>query len=182
MAEGFLLLPFRAESFCQWLYDWIVYWRYAREATNKSFLKTDIPMASKIELSFQCPQKWEAMTPTKGGRFCSHCQKTVIDFTHIPVQQPDPIIQQGDTAEICGNFYAYQLHKPFGNWRDHVIAFSQRFEWGQSSYKQLTVLLLTMILLLTGCARRFRGKVGYDTHKRNHNHSTRTLDPQQITK
>lgn len=139
-------------------------------------------MASKIELSFQCPQTWEGMTPTKDGRFCSNCQKTVIDFTHIPVQQLDPIFQQDETTEPCGNFYAYQLHKPFGNWRDQVIAFSQKFMWSRSSYKQITVLLMTLILVLTGCSRRLRGVIAKDSYNKNHNHSTRTLDTEQKTK
>lgn len=139
-------------------------------------------MTSKTELSFQCLRQWESMTPTDGGRFCDDCRKTVIDFSKIPVQQLDKLIQNDNTSELCGNFYAYQLKKPFGNWRDKVISFNQKYLLGHSSHRHFTILILTLILVMTGCARRLRGKVAKDSCNKNHKHNTRTLDSQPTTK
>jgi hypothetical protein len=59
----------------------------------------------KIEMTFECSQDWDSMKPTSCGKFCSMCNKEVIDFTFSGrLQEID-----GKREPICGSFYPYQL-------------------------------------------------------------------------
>jgi Gram-negative bacterial TonB protein C-terminal len=62
-----------------------------------------------IQLSFQCPQNWDAMRLCDGGKFCSTCQKTVFDFTDKNQTDFDIIYQQFN-GQICGRFRQSQLN------------------------------------------------------------------------
>jgi hypothetical protein len=37
----------------------------------------------KISIPEPCAQKWDEMQPDNNGRFCSSCEKTVVDFTKM---------------------------------------------------------------------------------------------------
>lgn len=114
---------------------------------------------SNINLSFSCPKKWNAMTPKGEGRFCKACQKTVTDFSGVAISAlPDKIAE----ANECGRFHAYQLHKPFNNWKDKIISGYQNVVL-QTEANRLTrkvvLLLLSMVLVITGCSRHLTGRM-----------------------
>jgi hypothetical protein len=58
-----------------------------------------------------CHQGWHNMQPNDGGRYCSHCSKTVVDFT----QMSDAAIQQYFVQQqgqgVCGRFNNTQLQR-----------------------------------------------------------------------
>ncbi len=61
-----------------------------------------------------CSENWNQMTPDADGRFCSSCQKTVLDFSTMEDKE---ILQwfanhQGST---CGRFRPDQLNRPMVN-------------------------------------------------------------------
>lgn len=132
---------------------------------------------SSIGLSFQCPKKWGAMTPANGGRFCSDCNKIVTDYSNFSLYQLNTLLRTGSPS--CGHFRAYQLDRPFGNWRDKIITAYQaaalKIPINKFS-KQITLVLLTIILVLTGCARRTKGMIAVyaDDHRcpKKHKHKT----------
>lgn len=139
-------------------------------------------------LRFNCPKQWDSMTPTEGGRFCSDCKKSVTDFTKIPLPQHKDFIPNG-TQDICGSFMAYDLHKPFGNWKDKIITLYQHHRLSTKASRHLTLFMLTIILAITGCVRRYTGEIvrpNGDTCMKNHQHhshqNTRTLSPQPGSK
>lgn len=61
-----------------------------------------------IEIPKPCQEDWEQMMPDAQGRFCGHCQKSVIDFT----QWSDERLYQyfaGNTNPVCGRFQMTQV-------------------------------------------------------------------------
>lgn len=42
---------------------------------------TNTGRMERMQLTFDCPARWEDMTPCEGGRFCHGCSKPVLDFT-----------------------------------------------------------------------------------------------------
>ena len=48
------------------------------------------------------------MTPEGNGRFCSHCSKSVIDFTHRSDAQLHQFLSKGQNS-ICGRFTVEQV-------------------------------------------------------------------------
>jgi hypothetical protein len=70
-------------------------------------------MTKELQLGIPtpCTENWSRMSPGANGRFCSSCQKTVLDFTAMEDKE---IIQwftnhQGST---CGRFRPDQLNRP----------------------------------------------------------------------
>ena len=117
---------------------------------------------SPIHLTFNCPQKWEAMTAANGGRFCAECKKTVTDFSKVPLNKLDTFLQAEHKEELCGNFQAKQLDKPFNDWRDRIISFYQGVVLGTTANKvsrQFMLLLLMLVLVATGCISRVKGRM-----------------------
>ncbi|WP_161964149.1 carboxypeptidase-like regulatory domain-containing protein [Chitinophaga flava] len=68
----------------------------------------------KISLSVSvphpCQQPWEKMAPNSAGRYCSNCNKTVVDFSQLSDNQIISIL--ADTSKShCGRFKASQLER-----------------------------------------------------------------------
>ena len=70
-------------------------------------------MSEKLVLSIAdpCHEDWSKMTPVEQGRFCSSCQKKVVDFT---TQTDEQIISffNNYNGTACGRFTDDQLDRP----------------------------------------------------------------------
>jgi len=70
-------------------------------------------MSEKLYLSIAdpCHEDWNKMTPVEQGRFCSSCQKNVVDFT---MQTDEEIISffNNYNGTACGRFTDEQLDRP----------------------------------------------------------------------
>jgi hypothetical protein len=70
-------------------------------------------MSNKIiQLSIPkpCSEKWNEMTPTEKGRFCSVCERNLIDFTHFSDDELLRFVKKNDD-KICGRFTKNQLDR-----------------------------------------------------------------------
>lgn len=69
-------------------------------------------MRQSLQLSIPaaCRQSWSGMQKLKDGRYCSACQKTVIDFTAMTDAELIKHFQQSATP-TCGRFTAEQLNR-----------------------------------------------------------------------
>ncbi len=69
-------------------------------------------MSAGIQLSIPtpCAQNWEEMTPGENGRYCAHCQKTVLDLTQLSdAQLYKRIMKAQEHGAICGRITNAQL-------------------------------------------------------------------------
>ena len=68
-------------------------------------------MAHKIKISIPnpCHENWLEMLPVEKGRFCSSCQKNVIDFTKSSDREIILAYKKEDT--LCGRFKISQLER-----------------------------------------------------------------------
>lgn len=66
-----------------------------------------------INIPEPCHEDWNAMTPSAKGRFCSSCEKTVIDFTKMSHEEIGSYLKNHLSSNVCGHFYKSQL--------DHVV-------------------------------------------------------------
>ncbi len=78
---------------------------------NQSDLKIKLKMNHKIKISIPepCHQNWFEMTPTEKGRFCSNCQKDVIDFTKATNREI--LLSFNKNEKLCGRLNISQLNK-----------------------------------------------------------------------
>lgn len=65
----------------------------------------------KIHLRKPCTENWEAMLPAEQGRFCLHCQKTVIDFTQKSEAEILTFLANAG-GSTCGRVYEDQVWLP----------------------------------------------------------------------
>lgn len=99
-----------------------------------------------------CSENWELMSPQEKGRFCSMCNKCVIDFTEKNSSEIKDIIENNFEKTICGRFYDHQL-----NITDEK---SERMDAKILKYipltfqqNKITLGFLSFILFFIGCTK-----------------------------
>ena len=68
------------------------------------------PRTIQINIPTPCSQSWEEMASTGDGRFCTHCQKTVIDFTDYSDTALYNFFATNKTP-LCGHFSSTQVNR-----------------------------------------------------------------------
>jgi len=63
-----------------------------------------------LEIKEPCHESWEKMSPTDKGKFCSSCEKEVIDFVHLSDERLVEFLQKND-QKFCGRFTNEQLNR-----------------------------------------------------------------------
>jgi len=63
----------------------------------------------RISIENPCHEDWQGMTPEAQGRFCSACEKTVIDFSQMSDAEILQYFSQPRTEKVCGRFRSEQL-------------------------------------------------------------------------
>lgn len=104
-----------------------------------------------IHIPNPCSEKWETMSPQEKGRFCSVCNKCVIDFTQKQPNEIRQMIDEKKDEEICGRFYNHQLNTDNKSEKVRTQFFKYIPVHFQNSRIVLTVL--SIILFLTGCSK-----------------------------
>ena len=66
----------------------------------------------QISIPKPCHQDWNQMTPEERGRFCSSCNKTVVDFSDKTENEILNFINSHRNENICGRFRNDQLAEP----------------------------------------------------------------------
>ncbi|MEE3243824.1 MAG: carboxypeptidase-like regulatory domain-containing protein [Bacteroidota bacterium] len=64
-------------------------------------------MYFKLHIPEPCHEDWSQMTLSEQGRFCSSCEKEVIDFTQLTRKQIADKVQSG--GQLCGRYRKDQL-------------------------------------------------------------------------
>lgn len=105
-----------------------------------------------IHIPKPCNENWETMSPQEKGRFCSVCNKCVIDFTQKQPEEIKQIFVERKDENICGRFYRNQLE----NIADRPNQLKKRFfRHIPSSFKnnKFTWAVFSLVLLLIGCSK-----------------------------
>lgn len=69
------------------------------------------PLPIQITIPKPCSEDWDKMAPNELGRFCAHCQRTVIDFTGWSDTALYQFIVQNRGTKTCGQFLITQLNR-----------------------------------------------------------------------
>lgn len=85
-----------------------------------------------LKIDKPCEQEWNSMMPDGKGKYCSHCSKTVIDFTNLTDNQVVQFIEN-TSGKFCGRLSNAQLNR--------ILETSQNSNYSYL-YKILTGLLL----------------------------------------
>lgn len=88
-----------------------------------------------LKIDNPCRQDWTAMSQNENGKFCSHCSKTVVDFTTLTNSEVIQLIEQ-TSGKLCGRLTNQQLNR--------FLATNQ-----PSSYSRLYKILAGLMLVGT---------------------------------
>lgn len=94
-----------------------------------------------IEIENHCQEDFSKMTPDAQGRFCSACQKTVIDFSVLNDDEIIDYFKKYSTQKTCGRFTIEQMSKEyfFENPKSNF-----RFTWMRKMVAALFLLPLSI--------------------------------------
>ncbi|MCB0554786.1 MAG: carboxypeptidase-like regulatory domain-containing protein [Phaeodactylibacter sp.] len=82
------------------------------------------PNTIQLQIPEPCFESWDDMVPLPGGRYCSKCEKTVVDFTQLTDQETLRLFLRRQ-GRACGRFREDQLNKalplpePIGRWQKY---------------------------------------------------------------
>lgn len=93
-----------------------------------------------------CHEDWSLMTPSDKGRFCSSCDKTVIDFTVMSDYQIKDFLLMSQGKKLCGHVKISQLDLIHIKIPIQVLS---RYHLGHRSF--LLALLIVMGTTLMSC-------------------------------
>src|SRR5512138_1321991 len=70
-------------------------------------------MSKKFQLQIPtpCHEDWDHMSPAEKGRFCSSCQKQVVDFSNMSDREIAMFFKKPSTGSVCGRFMEDQLNR-----------------------------------------------------------------------
>lgn len=65
----------------------------------------------QISIDDPCNERWEDLSPEGKNRYCTSCQKTVVDFASMTDAEIFQYIQQSAGKSMCGSFFPDQLER-----------------------------------------------------------------------
>ena len=97
-------------------------------------------MSLQLHIPTPCTENWDAMTPEEQGRFCSHCQKTVIDFSQMTDNDIIYFLEKHKAERICGRFQNTQLNRDI-----NVVNYSKSVSYRESAIFISSILAATSL-------------------------------------
>jgi hypothetical protein len=106
-------------------------------------------MENKIKIQNPCEEKWNSMSANKKGRFCSSCNKTVVDFTKMENSEIQKyFIENSNDKSICGYYKFNQVE----NNNTKYFNLKNRFERIKvKPIKIVALLLLSFLFTFSSC-------------------------------
>ncbi|MEN8886345.1 MAG: hypothetical protein ABF246_08135, partial [Winogradskyella sp.] len=100
-----------------------------------------------ISIPKPCHEDWSKMSKNEKGRFCKSCCKTVVDFTHMNINEIQNYIHNNKNKRICGHIKQSQLNTI--NLKIPEVIFNKTWNFRRLF---LLALLLTMGTTLFTCS------------------------------
>jgi hypothetical protein len=111
-------------------------------------------MENKIRISNPCNENWNSMSTDKKGRFCTYCNKTVIDFTKMKNPEIHKyFVENSNNENICG-YYKFNQVETENNIK--YIFLKNRFS--QIKVKPIKIIALLSLSFLFSFSSCIMGK------------------------
>lgn len=112
-------------------------------------------MSKKLQLHIPtpCHENWEEMTVVEKRRFCSSCQKKVMDFSSMSDREIALHFKKPSTGSVCGRFMQDQLDRNIEIERKRIPWLKYLFHFAIPAF-------------LASCGARAQGKVNVVTEYR----------------
>lgn len=100
----------------------------------------------RVHIQEPCHENWDKMTRTEQGKFCSFCEKEVMDFSNYSKEKLNQSLKEihDQRTEICGRFDAKQLS-------DSSINMVE-IDYHKLTFQQLFIMSIVVVFFLGGLA------------------------------
>ncbi|HET6227297.1 MAG TPA: hypothetical protein VFF27_13520 [Bacteroidia bacterium] len=108
---------------------------------------------TKITIPTPCHESWEQMTPAGEGRHCASCDKVVVDFTRMSLEELQAYFENHSFQKSCGHFRNDQIEVPVPFLHKKLIDFHAYLEH-HISKRSLRIVALSFVLFcmtMVGC-------------------------------
>ena len=108
-----------------------------------------------IHIASPCDADWQKMHPAGHGKFCSSCEKVVVDFSKMSDAEIKNYFTAYKDQKTCGHFLTSQVNRPLQAWvksgiwhrinnvpvfRSFALVLASSFLWLSSCVKKQTTL------------------------------------------
>lgn len=111
-------------------------------------------LMNNVHIPDPCFENWESMSPQEKGRFCSVCNKCVIDFTQKQPEEIQQIFVERKDENICGRFYNHQLNNTTPDKSEQIKIHFFKYIPSYFQNNRIAVAVFSLILFLTGCSKQ----------------------------
>ncbi len=132
----------------------------------------------KVVIPKPCNEGWDTMIPNVDGRHCDSCNKTVIDFTSMTLEQIKSHLGKNNGAKICGHFNVTQveLYRPILHRK--LIGLNEYIERTISFrfLRAISLFLVSLSMMIVGCQpETTTGDIMDPNSNKNCSHSEQSL-------
>lgn len=122
----------------------------------------------QIQIPKPCDANWNEMTPNEQGKFCSLCDKTVVDFTKMSDEEIKHFFKIKKKEErVCGHFYSSQVVVLVPKFHQFLIDLYTKIETDISIYlfRKPALFGLGLLMAMVGCETKTSGEVKAQSKK-----------------
>jgi hypothetical protein len=107
----------------------------------------------KIVIPKPCHVGWNTMTPKDNGRHCDSCDKTVVDFSSMTLEQIKLYFDTNHGAKVCGHFKVAQVETIRPALHTQLIRLYEYFERTISIhfFRTISLSIVALCMTIVGC-------------------------------
>lgn len=111
---------------------------------------------NKVSIPKPCNESWDKMTPNGNGRHCDSCDKTVVDFTAMTLEQIKIYFDKNKGTRVCGHFKAAQVEATRPTSHRQLIRFYEYIEQTISIgfLRAIPLSMVALCMVLVGCQEK----------------------------
>lgn len=128
-----------------------------------------------MKIEKPCSENFSGMKKNNLGRHCPSCNKTVVDFTKMSVNEIQNHLTSS-TGEVCGRFKSLQLEQKNGF---EKFIFQLRERVSNFNIKPMRLAFLTLISGITAFTSSCMGKVQNDYDENRNDQAPRSHQAKQ---
>lgn len=109
-----------------------------------------------IQIKNPCDAKWQEMTPTETGKYCSACEKVVVDFSKMNDLQIKEYFTEYASQKTCGRFLTSQIDRPLDSATPNISSKFLKYVNRFPGFKSVVLIWASSVLWLTNCVNKDR--------------------------
>ncbi|ABG60907.1 hypothetical protein [Cytophaga hutchinsonii] len=107
-----------------------------------------------IQIKNPCDADWQKMTPDTAGKFCSSCEKVVVDFSKMSDTEIKDYFIVHFQQKTCGRFLTSQVDRELKTDSKNYFHLLFNTFSGMSAVRSVVLLLASSLIWLSSCVKK----------------------------